>query len=633
MQGLARPRLAVVVLFALVAVYLVSPDQAGALLLLATAISGVTAFVIGPLIRRPVNRRPWRWLAGAGALFLASLLLRFELLEVSGPLGVPDIWAFIGYLCIALFLRGLLQQTQSGLDPTLVLDTGAITTGSLLIGWVTIIAPEIHASDANLGNVVGMTMYPVMDAVVLALTVQLAFRRGARLPALQAAIMGLTALLLGDLTYTVVWFHDPGALSTLLNVFYLIAYACLGYLATHPSMRELSDTVAPLAPRPGRVRLAVVFLTLMTPAAVPIMVPPFGLLDSAVRALLLAALGIFVFQRLLNTIGALRNAERVANWRGTHDSLTGLPNRTAMMDRLGPLMQSRDHARVSALIIDCDHFKLVNDSWGHLAGDDALMAFASRLKSLLGPDDLLARIGGDEFVVVHTEDDPSKNSAIDLATRIVATLKKPQEPAERETSLTASIGISQYTVGSTPLSADDMIRNADIALYEAKQRGRATFTLYDESMHSRIVRRHELAESLKSALSHDELKVAFQPIRRGPGFAELIGWEALVRWQHPKFGNVPPLDFIEIAEDTGLIVDIGAFVLEESCRQVRAWQSEFGSDDLHVAVNVSSVQLLRDDFVSRVTEALREHDLTATSLWLEITESVVLEQTARCARS
>jgi diguanylate cyclase (GGDEF)-like protein len=619
----------VAVLTALAGAYLSSPDGLGGIALFATAAVGLLAFAVGPLVHRPVNRRPWLWLTAAGALFLVGLLVRLGLVALPGALGNADLWAFGGYACTAPFLMGLLRRTHTGPDPTLWLDTGAITIGSALIGWVMNIAPQLRVPHVHLGPAVVNTLYPVMDAMLLALTVQLGFRRGSRAPALQSALTGLSALLIGDLSYTFIWAEQPGAVNPYVNVLYLISYACMGTMAAHPSMRELSDVDVRYTPQMSRPRLVVIFLAMITPASIPIMLPTYGPLDGAVRAVIMGVFGTLVFLRLLGTINALRRAEAEAQHRATHDGLTGLPNRLALTETLDAHLarvKFTAPARwVNVLFLDVDHFKQINDSLGHAAGDEVLVQFARRLRALTRSVDHLSRVGGDEFVL-RADTDVAEQVTV-LAGRILDMFDEPLEISDgRRALLTPSIGISQVR-SSAEASAEDLIRDADLALYEAKAAGRATYSVYDTSMRERVARRHCLAEALRGALGRGEITVVFQPIRGGAHFEDLTGWEALARWDHHELGPVSPFEFIPIAEDTGLIVDIGAFVLHAAAIQLAEWQRRFARRDVHVSVNVSSVQLLRGDVLGLVSQVLAETGLDPASLWLEITESVVLERT------
>jgi diguanylate cyclase (GGDEF)-like protein len=611
------------------AIYLAAPDSWGGIAFFGTAACGLVSMIVGPLIHRPANKRPWYWMSAAGALFLIGLLFRLDLVPVPGPIGVPDPWTFGGYACTAMFLAELLRLTHTGPDRTLWLDTAAVTAGSALIGWVMGVAPQLAKADHDLGSTVVNVVYPVMDAVLLALIVQLSFRRGSRAPAMRAGVVGMAALLLGDLAYTFLWAEHPGAVSPYPNVFYLVAYACIGLMAVHPSMRELSDVDARHTPSTSRVRRLFLFLGILLPTSIPVMLPTQNLLDGVVRAVFMTVLATVIFLRLLGIIQAHQQAEARADYRATHDGLTNLPNRIALLESLdGHLAEIRALDRpgyVNVFFLNCDHFKQINVSWGHSVGDQILVQLAERLRSVVSPGDFLARVGGDEFVLRIDTDEREQAAAV--AARIMAIFLTPLAiSSDRTTLVTPSIGIAQarYSAAAT---AENMIRDSDLALYQAKSAGRSTFAIHDSMMHEQVLRWQRLADALRGALGRAEIRVVFQPIRGGAGFSELIGWEALVRWEHPELGAISPVEFIPVAEDTGLIVDIGAFVLYVAVSQLKRWQDRYNRPDLHVSVNVSSVQLLRDDMVDRVSRVLAEIGLKPETLWLEVTESVLLERT------
>lgn len=334
-----------------------------------------------------------------------------------------------------------------------------------------------------------------------------------------------------------------------------------------------------------------------------------------------------VFLRLLRTIHALQNSETQATYRATHDGLTHLPNRVAFLEQLDRHLTDSvsGGGSVNVLLIGFDFFRKINDTWGHAAGDEFLVQITARLRSALDPEDLLSRAGGDQFAVrvdTFTED------AIEAVVgRLQDAFQAPLEiSSERMSHLTITIGVarSPHDGGKT---AENLLRDADQAYTQAKAAGRGTVATHDDQMSTRILRRHRLAEELDGALDRGEIHVVYQPIRTGSDFGELSGWEALARWQHPKLGTISPVEFIPIAEDTGLILPIGEFVLRTACTQLAIWQHNFSSPGLHMSVNVSSVQLMRDELANKVSKILGETEITNTSLWLEITESVLLDHT------
>jgi diguanylate cyclase (GGDEF)-like protein len=263
----------------------------------------------------------------------------------------------------------------------------------------------------------------------------------------------------------------------------------------------------------------------------------------------------------------------------------------------------------------------VNDSLGHKAGDELLVDLAKRLRATIRPTDVLARLGGDEFAVLM-EDLHRQRDAVDLCERIQKELQKPFRLGSMDVAISASIGITFSTNGYQ--TSDQIIRDADIAMYKAKSKGKAQYAIFDSSLHQHVTAQLELESELRRALGGGQIYLEYQPIFQ---LAEqkLVGFEALMRWNHPERGVLEPSMFIPIAEETGLIVPLGNWVLNEACRQMAEWNRGNEHLGLRVSVNVSSLQLTHPDFVSQVGQALQNAGLPASSLTLEVTESVLME--------
>jgi diguanylate cyclase (GGDEF)-like protein len=273
------------------------------------------------------------------------------------------------------------------------------------------------------------------------------------------------------------------------------------------------------------------------------------------------------------------------------------------------------------LFIDLDRFKLVNDSLGHITGDKLLVEIARRLAASVRPGDTIARLGGDEFTVLLDEI-RDLGEATRIAERIGRELSEPHTVDGSEVFASASIGIAlsnrEYE------SAENVLRDADIAMYRAKALGKARYAVFDPTMHARAVEMLSLETALRRALDRDEFRIHYQPIVHLED-GRLAGFEALVRWAHPERGLVPPAEFIPLAEETGLIAALGRHVLQESCRQLLAWQREFPDQALTVSVNVSPRQLSQPDLLQEVEAILAETGLDPRSLVLEVTESAIIE--------
>jgi diguanylate cyclase (GGDEF)-like protein/PAS domain S-box-containing protein len=314
-----------------------------------------------------------------------------------------------------------------------------------------------------------------------------------------------------------------------------------------------------------------------------------------------------------------------------YDSLTGLANRALFQDRADHALArvARRGSGLAVLLLDLDGFKLINDSLGHHVGDEVLVTVAKRILKSSRTSDTVARFGGDEFVIL-LEEDASESTAATVARRILGVLREPFLCQGREVSLGGSIGIA-LTSGSDPTSTDELLRNADAAMYCAKAKGRDRFELFEPSMHAKAVEQLELITQMQRGLERGEFVLHYQPIWELAD-GTLAGLESLVRWNHPTRGLLGPGDFIPAAEQTGFILPLGTWVLEESCRQVHAWQEEFPTLRLSVSVNISTRQLTEADLVSQVRAAIQLHEVDPGSLTLEITEGALLHDVEEIKR-
>ena len=313
--------------------------------------------------------------------------------------------------------------------------------------------------------------------------------------------------------------------------------------------------------------------------------------------------------------------------RALHDELTRLPNRALFVDRLRMVVEDPrrpDNKSAAILFLDIDHFKVINDSLGHASGDELLKAFAHRLKDCLRPGDTVARFGGDEFALLVNGLNKDEE-ATQIAERIRAELRKPFQLGGQEIFVTVSVGVVFVTLHTA--SVEDLLRDVDIAMYHAKRSGRAHHEVFDPSMHAQTLNRLQQEAEIRRAISNAEFTLHYQPIYALSSM-ELQGFEALLRWQHPRRGLLLPAEFIQVAEETALIIPLGEWVLRTAGVQAQAWQAATGRA-LKMAVNLSAVQFNDRRLVQIIQAALDESGLDPHDLELELTESVAMQNLER----
>ncbi|NHZ43465.1 EAL domain-containing protein [Massilia sp. CCM 8693] len=346
-------------------------------------------------------------------------------------------------------------------------------------------------------------------------------------------------------------------------------------------------------------------------------------------ALLLSVVDSRLSTRTASLVSSLRRANRQLHHQALHDSLTRLPNRSLLEDRIVQAIHGAERSgkRFALMFLDLDRFKTINDSLGHQYGDKLLQAVAARLSDCLRANDTVARLGGDEFVVLLC-DVGAPTAVAGVAGKLLDTIALPLDVEGQVQSVSASIGISMYPDDGTSLR--ELMTNADSAMYHAKKVGRANHQFFAPAMNAAAGARLALESALRLALEHQQFELHYQP-KVDVASGAVVAMEALVRWHCPQRGMVPPNDFIGVAEEIGLIIPLGAWVLREACRQNRAWQLA-GMAQLRVAVNLSAYQFRQKDLPEFVAGVLRETGMDASCLELEVTESVVMHNPAEAAQ-
>lgn len=339
----------------------------------------------------------------------------------------------------------------------------------------------------------------------------------------------------------------------------------------------------------------------------------------------------FIFQ--LQDVTERKQAEEKIHHAAFHDSLTGLPNRILLTDRLSLAVERAKRTRnyqFAVLFIDLDRFKIINDSLGHQYGDLLLIQVAERLRACVRKVDSVARLGGDEFAILLDGTEGVENAA-ETASRIQEVLSIPFDLAGQEVFISGSIGIAFSTTGYD--RPEDILRDSDTAMYRAKANGKARHEVFDQTMHTRMLERLQLESDLRHAIERHEITVYYQPII-DLATARISGFEALARWTHPTRGPISPVDFVPLAEETGLIVQLGMSVLRDACMQTAAWQAKFPSPmPLTVSINLSVRQFREPDLVDKVSNLLRETGIEPKWVRLEITESLLMDNLEKSAET
>jgi diguanylate cyclase (GGDEF)-like protein len=573
----------------------------------------------------------WRLLALTSLAYLAGDVAQtvYELLGAKPYPSVADAFylAFYPLLLCALLSFPVARRSEDRVR--LAIDLAVVVIGGSAVVVYVVLGPTAIEGSASALQAAFSIAYPVGDMVLLLGLASLLL--GQPIPSARRALQFLTAGLLfyvaGDLAYGYATLHSGyqggDSLDTLWMItlaFAVVAGAAQG--AVSQPQQITTDLTREQVGWLPYVAVAVGFVVLLVSQRHHPLFPDLSLTLIAVVLAALVAARQFLAQRdLLGAQGRLRH-------QALHDALTGLPNRTLVLDRAEQMLARarRLQTPVAALYVDVDGFKHVNDTFGHAAGDELLMAVAARLSGVVRDGDTVGRLGGDEFVVLL--DSATLDAGAELVVeRILAVLRQPVEvsgSSERPLVITASIGVA---VGQRE-SADQLLRDADLALYEAKAQGKDRYVLFESSMQTIAQDRLLLEMDLRDALEHDQFFLQYQPTFDLQSQA-IFGVEALIRWGHPRRGIISPDQFIPIAEQSGMILPLGRWVLLEACRQAAAWHGH--GHRISIAVNVSARQLERDEFIEDVRDALSDSGLDPAALTLEITETTLMRDAGTAA--
>jgi diguanylate cyclase (GGDEF)-like protein len=598
---------------------------------LSVGLATIAALVLGPRMHRPSPAWPWHLIAVAGVLFLVGALVRPWAAEQAGAAtAMADVFTLPGYGFLAAALLGLLR-TGRGIDLHALTDGITVSTGAALLSLTLFAVPASEVVGRPGWMSLLAATYPVLDVVLLLLLLSLAFTTALDRPSYRMLTASIVLIFIGDICYA--WIGREGRIigPQWMDLPFLAAYVMMGLAAMHPSIADMSANRARPVQAWSAPRLAAMSASLAVPPLLLIANPSASTTLRVASALAGAIMVGALLVRAVYAVKANTVSEKALLHRATHDMLTGLINRDHLMVEIDRMFRQR-RSSVALLYVDLDGFKLVNDNWGHGTGDQLLVDVAERLRSTLGPEHVVARTGGDEFVVAlhllgHEAGEDAALGAAALAQRVELVLRAPFIVSEAEIYVTASIGVAV----AAQASGETMMRDADTAMYSAKAGGRDRVVHFDAAMHETVRTRVDMELALRHALARDQFSICFMPVVDLTSEA-LLGFEALLRWDHPKLGRVSPDSFIPVAEDTGLIVPIGEWVLRAGVRQLAAWRHEYphlasGPQELRLSVNVSARQLRDGGLVESVVEVLTLTGVPPQCLCLEITESAILTDT------
>ena len=628
---------------------------------LAVGLASVCAILIGTVLHRPPDRLSWCLLAlGALCLTLGEAVLSAYGVILHRAVPHPSVGDALNLFGYSFIVIGLLRLTRSPgrtAQREDNADAAIVAMAGLTFWWQFVMHVYVRDSSLALDAKLVTLAYPVMDVLVVFIVCRALLFGRARRPVHDLLTMSLVTLLVADMVYDLLMLHGHHTSGSAVHALFLLSYVLLGASALHPSVAEAVAPVTRQTPNiylrdnDGRHRVPWVAFVGFVPPSTLLVASALGAeVNVPVMAGICIAVFALIYLRMMWLIGtimgqtdeievharaleaSLRQREALESdlrHLAFHDELTGLANRALLHDRVEQaLAASQRTGRTVALCFgDLDGFKTVNDTLGHHVGDSVLVRASRLLTSIVRPGDTVARLGGDEFAVLMV-DVGLPDAAVDFAHRIVSVLRDAPDFEGNQIGLSISVGVAYGEPGKT---TEQLLSEADSAMYEAKETGKNRVEVFRTSMRSRMLERLDLTNGFRWALGRSEFFLEYQPIVSLVDH-RLQGFEALVRWHHPHLGEVEPLRFIPIAEETGFIVPLGRWVLVEACEQLAAWGRETG-EALTLSVNLSRRQLVSPHLTDEVRTALALSGVDPHQLMLEVTESVLMEDPARATQA
>lgn len=603
------------------------PHSAKPMILAVVQFSAGLAVFAGIRLHRPASRAGWMFLGGGCLLIGAgdgSWVWYDRILHRPIPYpGISDAMFIPGYLALLAGLFVLTKHRAPGRDIASLLDALVVAVALAFANSVLITGPLMRHGHLSSGQAVISVVYPAIDIALVALLARLLLTSREAPRSLWLLAAGAAALLAGDTSYGALASLGDYHVGDLPDQLWMAATTLIGAAALHPSMRPVAVEVEDRRQGITRARLTVLLAAIQVPAVVVFIAVLVGLPVSNWADFGIA--GGFALLISVRLVTLAHGFQRLV----LTDPLTGLASREALIRRLdrGAPGRRGSPTRAALLYIDLDRFKMVNDTFGHETGDRLLVEVGRRLRDLVREGDTLARLAGDEFAILF-QDLPRPSDAEGLAERVVDSFSSPFIAGGMELSVSVSVGV----VDLDGVDGVTALRNADIAMYAAKSSGSSRWMRYAPPMYATLVEAIAVESDLRHATARGQMLLHYQPIV-SLASGRMEGVEALVRWEHPRRGQLAPADFVPIAERNGQIVELGAWILATACRQLAQWnESRPGEAALRMSVNVSAHQLSAPGFVGFVRDTVAANGLDPASLCLEITESALLASADR-ARS